>query len=185
MNDDQHMAWPSLERICYDMKIVRTTAIKHLASLENAGFLEKQRRFGQSTVYYARFPESIEISLADASSPKTGQMDEHSSPESGPSVVQNLDTNSSLNRSNTYTSTDHQEFDAFWAAYPRHEGKAPAQKVWGRLKPKERKAALEDCRSRLWPNEKQYVPHARTYLSQRRWEDERPEAAQTPFGVDL
>lgn len=68
------------------------------------------------------------------------------------------------------------DFDAFWAGYPRKDGKSDARKAWGGLTPEQRAKALADVPLRLaanWadrPLDK--FPHAATYLNQRRWEDE-------------
>lgn len=69
-------------------------------------------------------------------------------------------------------------FDAFWARYPRKQGKYPAWKVWQRLKPA---AALEQAiltavdqqaSSRDWQKDGgQYVPMPKTWLGQHRWLD--------------
>lgn len=65
-------------------------------------------------------------------------------------------------------------FDTFWASYPRKETKAKAQQIW---QTKNCDAHIErilqhveDMKSsRQW--QEGFVPHASTYLNQRRWED--------------
>lgn len=70
-------------------------------------------------------------------------------------------------------------FPDFWAAYPRKEGRQAAEKAWQKLKPDDdlqrlMAAALEAQKcSRQW-SDLQFVPHASTWLNQRRWEDEIP-----------
>lgn len=72
-------------------------------------------------------------------------------------------------------------FETFWLAYPRHEGKAAARKAWDRLRPND-VLATRIMGALAWQVELprwredggQFVPHAATYLNQRRWEDERP-----------
>ena len=68
-------------------------------------------------------------------------------------------------------------FVAFWAAYPAGKGsKAEAFKMW--LRHGCEPYALEligDVRERTEKDEvwaRGYIPHARTYLSQHRWQDE-------------
>jgi len=191
MNDDQHMAWPSLDRICHDLEIARATAVKHLASLESAGLLQKRPRFGQSTVYYARFPERVEEELAAVSSSRFELLDEHSSSQAELTVVQKLNSNSSLNSPCT-ENTDHicpsgsgPDFEQMWQAYPRKVGKKPARRLWEKLRKAERLAVLSDLGRRQWNPDPQYIPHPRTYLSQRRWEDEVGGAPVAVFGEDL
>lgn len=69
-------------------------------------------------------------------------------------------------------------FDAFWDLYPRSDGKQPAKTEWDRLQPDAATYAsimadVERRRtSRDWLKDNgQFIPHARTYLRQRRWED--------------
>ncbi len=70
-------------------------------------------------------------------------------------------------------------FDRFWDAYPKKVGKEPTWKLWQRLKPD---AGLLDTildalqlhrKSHQWVrNSGQFVPDPKTWVSQRRWEDE-------------
>ncbi len=69
-------------------------------------------------------------------------------------------------------------FDAFWKAYPRKVAKATALKAYTKLKPDEHLQALilkaleEQKQSPQWTKDNhQFVPHAATWLNQRRWED--------------
>lgn len=70
-------------------------------------------------------------------------------------------------------------FDRFWSAYPRHEAKATARAEFDKLKPDEELletmlASIDKQKqSAQWQeNGGQYIPHPRTWLHQRRWEDE-------------
>lgn len=71
------------------------------------------------------------------------------------------------------------DFDRFWAAYPRKEAKTAARKAWRKLKPAPaaldliladvaRRAASEKWRE----NNGEFIPHPASYLNGRRWEDE-------------
>ena len=75
---------------------------------------------------------------------------------------------------NTYSS-----FEDFWTAYPRKTNRKTANTAWMKLKPKQETLDLitQNIDDRLaagdWRlEEKNYIPHATTYLNQRRWEDE-------------
>lgn len=65
-------------------------------------------------------------------------------------------------------------FAAFWSAYPRKVGKAPAEKAWNRINPQN--GLVESIISALvsqiptW-SDPQYIPHPATWLNGRRWED--------------
>jgi hypothetical protein len=69
------------------------------------------------------------------------------------------------------------EFESWWALYPRKEGKLPAKKLWARMLPSERFAALKALPRHLenWRikgTETYFVPMPKTWLSQQRWDDE-------------
>ena len=81
------------------------------------------------------------------------------------------------------TDYDADGFATFWAAYPRHEGKADALKAWNKLKPdivlqtKMGEALTAQKKSPQWTkNNGQYIPMPSTWLNGRRWEDEAPQA---------
>ncbi len=97
MNDSQDMAFPSLERIIGEMNLgSKTTAIKYLNDLCENGYLQRQKRFGNSCVYYAAVPHSITESVLMDDSTVVQNL-EHSSPESETTVVQNLEPNNQEN----------------------------------------------------------------------------------------
>ena len=67
-------------------------------------------------------------------------------------------------------------FTAFWSAYPRKEARARAQKSWRRLTKSERIIAtgVAEVMGQLVEHgqqERQYIPHATTFLNGKRWED--------------
>lgn len=68
------------------------------------------------------------------------------------------------------------EFADFWKVWPRRVSRPTAEKSWQKLTPGEQKAVIADVekrtRMRFWPANKKRIPHAATYLNQRRWEDE-------------
>lgn len=72
-------------------------------------------------------------------------------------------------------------FDLFWDEYPRKTAKAVAKKSWMKLKPdielfEKMIAALAwQKQSKQWADDS-IIPHPATWLNQRRWEDEPPEA---------
>lgn len=71
------------------------------------------------------------------------------------------------------------DFLAFWQEYPKKTGKGAAFEKWIQLNPPLEKilAALAwQKKSRDWQKDNgQYIPHPKTYLNQRRWEDEPPQ----------
>lgn len=75
-------------------------------------------------------------------------------------------------------------FDEFWIAYPRKEGKAPARKAFDKAAKKVGGSFLvmAAVEYRQWcersDKEKEFIPHAATWLNQERWDDERIEPQQ-------
>jgi hypothetical protein len=70
-----------------------------------------------------------------------------------------------------------QQFIAFWYRYPRKQARAEAERAWWRLSQADRAAALERIPAQVaqWQlsgTQRRFIPHASTWLNQRRWEDE-------------
>ena len=85
-------------------------------------------------------------------------------------------------------------FDSFYAAYPKHAGKANALKAWNALAPDEAlqariMAAIQVQRaSPSWTKDGgQFIPLPATWLRGRRWEDEQQTAPEVSrfAGIDL
>lgn len=77
------------------------------------------------------------------------------------------------------------EFEKIWSVYPRHDGKAEAQKAFDKLKPSEEliTAMLSAIakQTEKWRNDGgKFIPHCSTWLNQRRWEDEGIVLQETP-----
>jgi len=68
-------------------------------------------------------------------------------------------------------------FEEFWKYYPRKVSKKIAQQEWNRLTPIEQAKCLEVIHThiRYWQatnTESQFIPHARTWIHQGRFDDE-------------
>ena len=66
-------------------------------------------------------------------------------------------------------------FTEFWKAYPRKDAKHPASLAWARTKASTAlPAILADVDRRKGTKQwrEGFIPHASTYLNQRRWEDQ-------------
>ena len=67
------------------------------------------------------------------------------------------------------------DFHTFWERYPKKVAKQDAQKAWNRLNLFEAQAAIDALEEHLkcWQSQdKQFIPHAATWIRGRRWEDE-------------
>jgi uncharacterized protein YdaU (DUF1376 family) len=102
------------------------------------------------------------------------------------SVQQTFNASSNQKPITKYTSVG---FTEFWNAYPRKVGKGAAEKVWQKLKPETTTilAALAwQTKQDAWTKDGgQFIPHPATYLSQKRWEDEKPVTATTQQRISL
>tara|TARA_Y100000590_G_C15311118_1_gene860178 strand:+ start:94 stop:465 length:372 start_codon:yes stop_codon:yes gene_type:complete len=68
-----------------------------------------------------------------------------------------------------------EKFLQFWKIYPRKVAKVAAQRSWKRLKVKDIDDIFKVYKEHLirWRGtDIQFVPHASTWINQRRWEDE-------------
>lgn len=78
----------------------------------------------------------------------------------------------------------HEDFDRFWAAYPRRVGKGKARKAFEKAIKTTTLAAMLDALA--WQRNQpqwvkdggEYVPHPTTWLNQERWADEPFEVPQ-------
>ena len=78
-------------------------------------------------------------------------------------------------------STEPEHFPAFWAAWPKKEGKLDAVRAFAKLSADDQAAAAS--RADTWltarpdladPARFRFIPHASTWLNQQRWTDEAP-----------
>jgi len=85
-------------------------------------------------------------------------------PDTDTEQIQSTDT-----EQNIYVS-----FDDFWNVYPRKTDKAKAKKVWDKLKIDDDlfQSISNHCLTAFIGTEKKFIPHATTYLNNKRWEDE-------------
>ena len=67
------------------------------------------------------------------------------------------------------------QFDEFWKLYPRRVAKLVAHRIWNRLSKKDKTiiSIMLPLHILRWEEkELQYIPHASTWLNQKRFEDE-------------
>jgi hypothetical protein len=124
--------------------------------------IQKQRQRGMSTDVH-HCPPDIEGqtgTLKDLSSPLMV------SPPHPPSIY--IIPPSSLKPSSLNTS-----FDAFWRIYPRKIGKGAAVKAYAKaIKKAAPDVILKALQGYKWPDDREFIPHASTWLNGERWADE-------------
>jgi uncharacterized protein YdaU (DUF1376 family) len=83
---------------------------------------------------------------------------------------------------NNHISID--QFETFWKIYPKKVSKENAKKAWIKIKPNDDlivkiTKAVKD--QKLSEREQQFIPHAATWLNNKRWEDEIAGTTQKPL----
>ena len=68
------------------------------------------------------------------------------------------------------------DFELFWLAYPRKQGKQMARKAWSKLNPAQREKAQAEILNHIkyWALHETaqcFIPHCSTWLNQARYED--------------
>ena len=76
------------------------------------------------------------------------------------------------------------QFEMFWKSYPKKTAKESAKKAWIKIKPNDEliakiTKAVKD--QKLSEREQQFIPHASTWLNNKRWEDEIAGTTQKPL----
>jgi hypothetical protein len=75
-----------------------------------------------------------------------------------------------------YKKDTHDDFEPFWARYPRKVNRASAVKAWQKLSPESRQTATTaiEAHAAKWRadrTEEKFIPHASTWLNQQRYMD--------------
>ena len=78
-------------------------------------------------------------------------------------------------------------FDGFWAIYPRRQAKKEAQKAWAKIKPDAALAQRIIESVKCWKSSPEwqksdgrFIPYPASFLNGRRWEDELPPTSPVP-----
>jgi len=174
MADEHGKCFPSHQYLADKARMSKRSVINHLKVLSETGYLFTERRFNTkgktSNLYTICFQPYILMlernkivqelhmgSAGDALTPSAGAAHE-SITLSNLSIKQN----------------GQNEFDRWWAEYPRKVKKKETLKVWKQIKP-DADTLIADTINRN-KNDSQwkggYVPHPTTYLRGERWNDE-------------
>jgi len=194
--DDDELA--KLSRLGPDWPAYRDQVLRAWRVDEVAGTITQQRQVEERRAQKRRRARAAEGGkatqklLQDRRNTSTAGADEQlfSTPIAG-TPSSSSSSSSSNNPSLRAARAEWREaFDLFWKAYPRKTGKAPALASWEKRCPKTVEecqpmfdwidAGLAACIAGEWKDrEDRFVPHASTWLNQRRWEDvPRPEIEQ-------
>lgn len=81
-------------------------------------------------------------------------------------------THNPLPTTHNPSKTKEDMFFRFWENYPRKTDKKKARLAFNKLSQPDKELAIADCKTRYINTEKQYIPHATTYLNGERFNDE-------------
>ena len=164
---ETNQCWPSLARLAEDTHLSVATVKRKLTYLEEHGFITRNQRDQQSTLYTLAHPELsgwLTESQGVAHTELGGRLTVSHEP-----ISNNLSKNHSNNMVND-------EFELFWEHYPKKVGKGQARLAFkGALKKAtvdELVSAVKSFSTVASKTEKQFIPHASTWLNGERWLDE-------------
>lgn len=158
-----------------------------VSELEEAGYIRRQQRHDENGKFAGNEYVIYESPLTE--NPSTGKPLTENPPQLNTKSINYLNNNPPYNppqggrprrqKQEAKSAPDWlpERFAAFWSSYPRGEGKQKAIQAWDRLQPDDnllRNMALGLMRQLQSPDWQRGIgiPHASTWLNQRRWEDE-------------
>ena len=171
--DEVGKCWPSLNRLSDDTGMSRSTVQLAIKALADAGLL----RIEQRTQDGVSLPNHYFLNLgAVYREPVHGADDEttvYRQPVGGVPVIGNKPINEPIRE--PIKDSIGQAFERFWSVYPRKIAKGAAERAWdkaARVTPPD--AIIAAVEAAVWPADPQFIPHAATWLNQKRWLDEAP-----------
>lgn len=200
-DDDGHNAYPSMERIAHKARLNKHTVMRAVARLEEAGELVVTRperygrgRFNRYVVVMGRDVDEAQRvadekgdTLAPFSEPgmvapgravsdsKRARKGAKGRAQEQPDLLTNRDV-SVVARSEEQSRASADEFERFWAIYPRKTAKGTARARWKSAVAKagsvEKILAGAQRYARDPNRDPRYTAHAATWLNGERWEDE-------------
>ena len=159
---------------------------KGIAELADAGCVGLYKVDGKPYLYLPNWDEHQRVrnKVSKFPSPEDADEDTHLAASCGelPQVaarIQNPESESRIQNPNPESKraqAHEDDFEIFWKAYPRNEGKQKAKTAFAKVDvPLDvlLNALEEQKRSAQWcKNNGQFIPHASTWLNGKRWEDE-------------
>lgn len=151
---ERGQCWPSLSRLCEDTEMSKASVTRRLSYLEQQGFVHRTQRDQSSTLYTLPLTE-LTMSLTETP-PCLSQRHKP--------ISNNLSENQDI------------MFEDFWQVYPKKVGKGQARIAFRSAIKKATKDELissaQAFAQQHAATDKQFVPHASTWLNGERWLDE-------------
>jgi hypothetical protein len=137
-----------------------------LEGLAAYGFISRYERAGKKIIQIVKWAKHQNPHRREAPSTLPAETDEV--------VEEELQSESGPQKADTEAA-----FESFWKLYPRKCGKEPARKAFAKINPSPELLAqmveslAKHCASTGWTKDDgQFIPHASTWLNQKRWNDE-------------
>ena len=176
--------YPSIARMVETAQVSKSAAIRALRKLQEAGWIQASKRNGALTNYTLTgvIGATGVILGTGVIHAQTGVIQNlHRGPtgsERDTEAVPGMTPEQGKSKSNRVQQNVQADFFLkFWHSYPRKEAKAKALSIWKAQKLDQiADRIIEDVEARVadveqWQDPR-FIPHATTYLNQRRWEDE-------------
>ncbi len=194
--NDQGESWPSVPVLAHKARLSERQARKVLDKLEQAGEIRRVRSNGgrnRRNHYVVLLPENPEIKTLikeqglinpvsydrKTLSPVTGALNRHRTVNKNtePDGSNSLSTNGKKGKSSSPDPIQAEALAEFYEAYPKHVGRAEAEKAWMKLNPNPELRAKIMIGTRRYAEEMRdveprFIKHPGPWLNARRWEDE-------------
>jgi len=192
--DEEMRCWPSHRRLADDGCLSRRTIVSTMQGLEARGLITRKERVRPDG---SRATDIITLRVdawgGGANSAQGGVQILHrggaaashlttfepsSEPKKPPIAPQGarelFEGQSFLHVPAQPLPATNQDFERWWAAYPRKVGKEAAKRSWLKaLKSAKRpEVLLEALAKAIWSDDAKFIPHPATWLNQGRWMDE-------------
>jgi len=177
---DSGECFPSIEALMEWTCLCERVIQRSISQLEKDGFITRNIRPGRSTLYSINprttctpVPHAPQHVVLDRGAPHAGE----GAPHAPIKVTKKKKEKTSSLEPRPKTVGYTEDFEAFFAAYPKKINKVKAYDEWKKIDPD--KIMLADIlegvdryiESGKW-NDKQFIPYPERFIKNRRWEDE-------------
>ena len=161
--DDRHQPFPSYKKLAQLCACNERTVMRAINQLKELGFITVTKRYGEDG---KQTSNSFTLDVRGDKSHRVGVT------KTTPNTIRDIQDNNKGDWGDKYTS----DFQEWWHLYPRKDGsKAKAFEGWKKATSKfidvaELLSATGKFKQSCQGKERAYIPHATTWLNQKRWE---------------
>ena len=161
--DDRHQTFPSYKKLAQLCACNDRTVMRAINQLKELGFITVSKRYGNDG---KQTSNSFTLDVRGDKSHMVGVT------KTTPNTIRDIQDNNKRERGDKYTS----EFQEWWNVYPRKDGsKSKAFEGWKKATSKfihvaELLLVTNKFKQSCVGKDKAYIPHATTWLNQKRWE---------------